>query len=186
VDIGISAPTGIPGASRHNVLEWARRAERRGFSTLAGVDRLNDSLDPLTSLAAIAAVTERIGLMTSVLVVPRQGNAAQLAQRVATVHRLSGGRLALGVGLGGMDDELRAAQAPMTGRGQQMAATLEQMRRIWSGTAQVGERAAGPAARREYDARWLRPGRGESTSLVAGGWAAGCAAAREHPVLRTR
>jgi alkanesulfonate monooxygenase SsuD/methylene tetrahydromethanopterin reductase-like flavin-dependent oxidoreductase (luciferase family) len=145
VDIGISAPTGIAGAGRHDVLEWARRAERRGFSTLAAVDRLNDSLDPLTSLAAIAGVTERIGLMTSILVVPRHGHAAQLAQQVTTLHRLSGGRLVLGVGLGGIDDDFRAVQVPMTGRGQQMTVTLEEMRRIWSGQAQIGGRAIGPA-----------------------------------------
>jgi alkanesulfonate monooxygenase SsuD/methylene tetrahydromethanopterin reductase-like flavin-dependent oxidoreductase (luciferase family) len=145
VDIGISAPTGIPGVSRQDLLEWARRAERRGFSTLAVIDRLNDSLDPLTSLAAIAGATEWIKLMTSVLVVPRRGHPAQLAQQVATLQRLSGERLVLGVGLGGVDDESRAAQAPMTDRGQQLVATIEEMRRIWAGTTKLGGRAIGPA-----------------------------------------
>jgi alkanesulfonate monooxygenase SsuD/methylene tetrahydromethanopterin reductase-like flavin-dependent oxidoreductase (luciferase family) len=144
MEIGISAPNGIPGASRQDVLEWARRAEQREFSTLAVVDRLNDSLDPLTSLAAIAAVTERIKLMTSVLVVPRHGPPAQLAQQLATLHRLSEGRLVLGIGLGGVDDESRAAQAPTTQRGRQLTATIEEMRQIWAGTTTLGGRAIGP------------------------------------------
>jgi alkanesulfonate monooxygenase SsuD/methylene tetrahydromethanopterin reductase-like flavin-dependent oxidoreductase (luciferase family) len=144
VEIGITAPNGVPGASRHDVLEWARRAERRGFSTLAVFDRLNDSLEPLTSLAAIAAVTEQIRLMTTVLVVLRRGHPAQLAQQVATVDRLSDGRLVLGVGLGGFDHDPHAAQISVPERGRRMAAQIEEMRRIWAGPANVGDRAGGP------------------------------------------
>jgi alkanesulfonate monooxygenase SsuD/methylene tetrahydromethanopterin reductase-like flavin-dependent oxidoreductase (luciferase family) len=143
MEIGIGAPTGIPGTSRERILEWARRAERRGFSTIAAVDRLNDSLDPLTSLAAMSVVTERIRLMTAVLIVPRRGSPAELAQQVATLHRLSRGRLVLGVGLGNPYD-YHASEAAVPGQRRRLKTTITEMRRIWSGAPEPDGVAIGP------------------------------------------
>ena len=64
-------PTALPGVDGPALLHWARRAEDRGFSTLATVDRLvYGSYDPLTVQAAAAAVTTRITLATTVLLAP--------------------------------------------------------------------------------------------------------------------
>ena len=72
--IGIGLPTALPGVDGPALLHWARRAEDRGFSTLATIDRLvYDSYDPLTLLAA-AAVTTRITLATTVLLAPLHTN----------------------------------------------------------------------------------------------------------------
>jgi alkanesulfonate monooxygenase SsuD/methylene tetrahydromethanopterin reductase-like flavin-dependent oxidoreductase (luciferase family) len=90
--VGIGLPTAIPGVRPDQVLDWARRAEAADFSTLAALDRLvYPSWEPLVTLGAAAAVTERIGLMTAVLLLPYRQNAAVVAKEAATIHVLSGG-----------------------------------------------------------------------------------------------
>jgi len=77
VKIGIGLPTTIPGAGRREVLEWARRAEAAGFSSLGTIDRIvYPNHEPLIALAAAAAVTERIALTTSILLLPTRVSAA--------------------------------------------------------------------------------------------------------------
>jgi alkanesulfonate monooxygenase SsuD/methylene tetrahydromethanopterin reductase-like flavin-dependent oxidoreductase (luciferase family) len=132
--VGIGLPTAIPGVRPDQVLDWARRAEAADFSTLAALDRLvYPSWEPLVTLGAAAAVTERIGLMTAVLLLPYRQNAAVVAKEAATIHVLSGGRLTLGVGLGSRDDDYAASGVPMKGRGRRMNEMLDRMRRIWGG-----------------------------------------------------
>ena len=63
MEIGIGLPNAVSGTSGEQLVEWAKRAEARGFSTLGTIDRLvYDNFEPLTALTAAAAVTERIGL----------------------------------------------------------------------------------------------------------------------------
>ena len=77
MDVGIGLPSTIPGVGRDEVLEWARRAEARGFSSLGTLDRLvYDNFEPLVTLAAAAAVTERIRLATTILIAPFRINGA--------------------------------------------------------------------------------------------------------------
>ena len=79
--VGIGLPSAVPGVNREGIVEWARRAEAAGFSTLAVLDRINYSnLEPLVCLAAAAAVTERIELMTDVLLAALRSNTALLAK----------------------------------------------------------------------------------------------------------
>ena len=109
MDIGIGLPSTIPGAGRDEVLEWARRAEARGFSTLGTIDRIvYPGHEPLIALAAAAAVTERIRLATTILLAPTRGNGALLAKQAASLDALSGGRLVLGVAVGRREDDFRA------------------------------------------------------------------------------
>jgi alkanesulfonate monooxygenase SsuD/methylene tetrahydromethanopterin reductase-like flavin-dependent oxidoreductase (luciferase family) len=132
--VGIGLPTAIPGVRPDQVLNWARRAEAADFSTLAALDRLvYPSWEPLVALGAAAAVTERIGLITAVLLLPYRQNAAVVAKEAATIQVLSGGRLTLGVGLGSRDDDYAASGVPMKGRGRRMNEMLDRMRRIWGG-----------------------------------------------------
>ena len=85
MDIGIGLPSTIPGVTRDQHLEWARRAEAAGFSTLGVIDRVAyDNLEPLVALMAAGAVTERIRLSTSIAIVPYR-NTAMFAKEAASV-----------------------------------------------------------------------------------------------------
>jgi alkanesulfonate monooxygenase SsuD/methylene tetrahydromethanopterin reductase-like flavin-dependent oxidoreductase (luciferase family) len=134
VKVGIGLPTTIPGVQRDQVLDWARRADAAGFSTLGTLDRLvYANHEPLVALGAAAAVTERIGLMTAVLLAPWRQNALLVAKQAATVHALSEGRLTLGVGLGSRDDDYEASGLPTKGRGRRLDEMLDQIKRLWAG-----------------------------------------------------
>jgi alkanesulfonate monooxygenase SsuD/methylene tetrahydromethanopterin reductase-like flavin-dependent oxidoreductase (luciferase family) len=134
VKVGIGLPTTIPGVQRGQVLDWARGADAAGFSTLGTLDRLiYPNLEPLVSLGAAAAVTERIGLMTAVLLLPLRRNAAVVAKQAATVQMLSEGRLTLGVGLGSREEDYTASGLSTKARGKRANEMLAQIRRLWAG-----------------------------------------------------
>ena len=63
--------------------------------------------EPLIALAAAAAVTERIGLTTAILIAPYRANAVLVAKQAASVNALSEGRLTLGAAVGGREDTTR-------------------------------------------------------------------------------
>jgi alkanesulfonate monooxygenase SsuD/methylene tetrahydromethanopterin reductase-like flavin-dependent oxidoreductase (luciferase family) len=134
MDVGIGLPTTIPGAQGAQVIEWARRAEARGFSTLGTIDRIvYGNHEPLIALAAAAAVTDRIRLATTILIGPVRGSAAMLAKQAASIDHLSGGRLVLGMAVGGREDDFEAVGVPFRTRGRRFDAMLEEMDRIWAG-----------------------------------------------------
>jgi len=98
--IGIGLPNVVPGTPGDVLVRWAQRAEERGFSSLATIDRIAyPSYESLIALAAAAAVTERVGLYTNVLLGPTR-NPILLAKEAASVDQLAGGRLTLGLGVG--------------------------------------------------------------------------------------
>ncbi|HEU4944439.1 MAG TPA: LLM class flavin-dependent oxidoreductase, partial [Solirubrobacterales bacterium] len=102
MDVAIGLPNAVPGTTGRQLVEWARRADARGFSSLGTIDRIAyENYEPLTALAAAAVVTERIGLCTSVLLGPLRPNAVELAKQALSLQALSGGRFTLGIGLGG-------------------------------------------------------------------------------------
>jgi alkanesulfonate monooxygenase SsuD/methylene tetrahydromethanopterin reductase-like flavin-dependent oxidoreductase (luciferase family) len=133
MEIGIGLPATIPGTSGPLVLDWAKRADSGPFSSLGIIDRLvYPNYEPLITLAAAAAVTERVRLMSTVLIAPLRG-AGVLAKQAATIDALSGGRLTLGLGVGAREDDFRAAPASFHDRGRQFEEQLELMKRVWSG-----------------------------------------------------
>ena len=133
MEIGIGLPATIPGASGSLVLDWARRADAGPFSSLGVIDRLvYKNHEALVSLAAAAAVTERVRLQSTVLIAPVR-DAALLAKQAATIDALSGGRLTLGLGVGAREDDFRAASTSFDDRGRRFDEQLDLMKRVWSG-----------------------------------------------------
>jgi alkanesulfonate monooxygenase SsuD/methylene tetrahydromethanopterin reductase-like flavin-dependent oxidoreductase (luciferase family) len=144
MDVGIGLPNAVPGTSGANLVEWARRADARGFSSLGTIDRVvYDNYEPLMALAAAAAVTERIGLCTSVLLGPLRTNSTDLAKKSLSLNALSDGRFTLGVGLGGREDDYEASDVSMRDRGKALDAALERIREVWDGD-EVGPMRQGP------------------------------------------
>lgn len=146
MEIGVGLPSVIRDVSGDTVLEWAREADRAGFSSLATLDRLvYDNYECLTTLAAAAAVTERAKLATSILISPLQANTALFAKQAATIDRLSGGRLVLGVAAGSRPDDFRASKVEMGGRGRRIEAQVAELRAIWAGERRGFAGGIGPA-----------------------------------------
>jgi alkanesulfonate monooxygenase SsuD/methylene tetrahydromethanopterin reductase-like flavin-dependent oxidoreductase (luciferase family) len=143
--IGVGLPTSTPPlGARHRgpeLLDWAARAEAGPFASLGVTDRLvYDCTEPMVALAAAAAVTIRLRLVTMVVIGPIRP-AAVLAAQAASLDALSGGRVTLGVSLGARPDDYDAAGASWRGRGKQLSDQLAAMREIWEGTS-VGPRPA--------------------------------------------
>jgi alkanesulfonate monooxygenase SsuD/methylene tetrahydromethanopterin reductase-like flavin-dependent oxidoreductase (luciferase family) len=136
--IGIGLPNAVPETAGGALIEWARRAEERGFSTLGTIDRIAfPTYESLVALAAAGAVTERIGLMTDILLAPTR-NPVLLAKEAASVDQVSGGRLSLGLAVGGRPDDYAAVGRSFDGRGRMFDEALEVIHRVWKGEL-IGE-----------------------------------------------
>jgi alkanesulfonate monooxygenase SsuD/methylene tetrahydromethanopterin reductase-like flavin-dependent oxidoreductase (luciferase family) len=141
--VAIGLPNAVPGTTGEELVEWARRAEARGFSSLGTIDRIvYPNYEPLVALSAAAAVTERIGLCTSVLLGPLRGNAAALAKQTLSLNALSGGRFTLGIALGGREDDYEISNVGMEGRGTWLDKALGEIKAIWT-SEETGPSQAG-------------------------------------------
>lgn len=133
--------------------DFARLAETRGFESLWVVDHVvmcpdyesrypydpsgrspfhEDVVqpDPLQWLGHVGAVTERIRLATGILILPLR-NPVVLAKTLATLDRLTGGRLLLGVGVGWVKEEAKAVGTNFADRGRRTDEAIEAMRVLW-------------------------------------------------------
>ncbi|HTU36535.1 MAG TPA: LLM class F420-dependent oxidoreductase [Acidimicrobiales bacterium] len=98
--------------------------------------------DPLDTLAYVAGVTTTLGLATGLLVLPMH-NPLMLAKRAATVDRLSGGRLRLGVGLGWLREEIEAGGVDFASRGARADEAIDAIRALWRADPETGARFDG-------------------------------------------
>ncbi|MGZ3610046.1 MAG: LLM class flavin-dependent oxidoreductase [Ktedonobacteraceae bacterium] len=131
--IGIGLPATIPGTEGTRILDWAKKADSASFSSLSILDRLvYTNYESLITLAAVAGVTQRIRLITTVLLAPLR-NPVLLAKQAASLDALSGGRLTLGLGIGGREDDYHAASVPFKKRGKLFDEELEILTKVWSG-----------------------------------------------------
>jgi alkanesulfonate monooxygenase SsuD/methylene tetrahydromethanopterin reductase-like flavin-dependent oxidoreductase (luciferase family) len=134
MDLAIGLPNTVPGVRGDQLTEYARRAEASGFSSLGTLDRLiYPGLEPLVALSAAAAVTERIGLTSTVVLAPYRLNGKLLAKEAASVQVISGGRLTLGLGLGWREDDYEASGAEWSERGPKFDEMLGEIEDVWSG-----------------------------------------------------
>lgn len=150
--LAFAASIGIDGEA---ALEVCRRAEAAGFESVWGGEHviLPSSIDsrypytadgkipatpdtpipdPLIWLAFAAAAAPTLRLGTCILIVP-QRNPLVLAKELATLDRLSGGRVELGLGVGWLREEFDALGVPWERRGARNDEYIEAMRLLWSG-----------------------------------------------------
>jgi alkanesulfonate monooxygenase SsuD/methylene tetrahydromethanopterin reductase-like flavin-dependent oxidoreductase (luciferase family) len=133
MDIGIALPSMIPGVQKDVILEWAHKADASPFDSLGATDRLVwDAYESLVALTAAAALTHRVKLITHILISPLRSTGI-LAKQVASLDALSGGRVILGLGVGGREDDFLAAPANIHRRGRIMEQQLQAFKRVWSG-----------------------------------------------------
>ena len=128
----MTLPTMLPHG-RDELLAWCRAIDEGPWSSLAVPERVTYSSHSLmVQLGAAAALTERVRLWTTIVILPAHP-AAQVAKDAASVDRLSNGRLTVGVGVGGREHDYRALEASMERRWQRMDDAVAQMQRIWAG-----------------------------------------------------
>jgi alkanesulfonate monooxygenase SsuD/methylene tetrahydromethanopterin reductase-like flavin-dependent oxidoreductase (luciferase family) len=178
VDIGIGLPNTVPGTEGRALVDWARHAEEAGFSTLGTIGRIvYPNYEELIALSAAAAVTSQIRLTTGVLLAPLYTNSALLAKQAASLDRLSGGRLVLGLGLGGRDDDFAASGVSTQGRGRRLEEQVAMMKRVWAGEEFGYAGGIGPEPARRGGPEIILGGSTEATfrrvARLADGWIMG-------------
>ena len=154
MDFGCHLPVFGPIATRDSVLAFARRMEALGYDSLWASDHVAlphairsrypysetgqfplpadaNFLEPLTTLALVAGVTERVRLGTTILVLPHR-HPVLAAKMLATLDHLSDGRVILGAGVGWMREEIELLGAPFDGRGAWSDEAIRIMRACWA------------------------------------------------------
>ena len=160
------------------IVDWARRAEELGFSSLATLDEIVfPNYDALVALAAAGAVTTRIGLMTDILIEPLR-NPVMLAKEAASADQISGGRLVLGMAAGARTDDFEAVGQDYKTRGRRFDSDIEVMKRAWAGEPVAGgTQPVGPLPVREGGIPMLFGGFADASiqrTVKSGiGWTAG-------------
>lgn len=153
MQLGLHALGIGPGADRAVIDAVAAAADRCGFTTLwsgehvvmvdhstsrypysddgrIAVPAVADWIDPMIGLAFAAAASSRIGIATGVLLLPEH-NPVVVAKQAATLDRLSGGRLTLGVGVGWSKEEFDALGVPFARRAARTSEYVAAMRTLW-------------------------------------------------------
>lgn len=143
--IGIGLPNSIRGTTGDVIVKWARRAEARGFSSLGTIGRIAfPAYGELVALAAAAGATERIGLVTDILLGPIY-DPILLARDAASLDQLSGGRFVLGAAVGARKDDFDITHQDYSTRGRRWDEALELMHQIWRGEPPPGtDQPVGP------------------------------------------
>jgi alkanesulfonate monooxygenase SsuD/methylene tetrahydromethanopterin reductase-like flavin-dependent oxidoreductase (luciferase family) len=156
---------------------WSRAIDEGPFASLCFGERLAfDNPDAVTLLGAVAAWTERVRVITTVIV-PQLHEPVPLAKALATADQLCGGRLTVGFGVGGREEDYRAASADlatqtMAGMGDRVAV----MRRVWAGEKVTDAvRPVGPPPAQTGGPELLVGTMGPKTVRHAAAWADGLA-----------
>ena len=146
--VAIGSPSVVKGASGRLLLDWASRVDAGPFSSLGSLDIVSSyGYEPLTVLAAAAAVTQRVRLMTNIMLGPVR-NSLILAKQALSIDAISGGRLSLGLAVGSREDDYYGSPTPYRRRGSGFEEQLALIKRLWAGesTRQGGGPVGPPAA----------------------------------------
>jgi alkanesulfonate monooxygenase SsuD/methylene tetrahydromethanopterin reductase-like flavin-dependent oxidoreductase (luciferase family) len=131
--IGIGLPNQVRGMQPQILPAWAAQAEQAGFSSLGTVGRVAyPGVMDTVALAAAAGATSTIGLLSNVLLGP-VWPPVLLAKEIAGIDGVSGGRLTLGLGIGGRPDDFVVDGVPGRGLGTRLDHDLEVYRDVWRG-----------------------------------------------------
>ncbi|UVF80640.1 LLM class flavin-dependent oxidoreductase [Gordonia mangrovi] len=173
----MTLPVMEPGLDTDVLRTWATEIDRGPFASVCFGERIAfDNPDTLTLLGAVAAWTEQVRLVTTV-VVPQLHDPVMLAKALATGDMLCGGRLTVGLGIGGRHEDYRAVGADtgtQTIRG--LADRVAIMRRVWAGEKLTDSVLPVGPAPSQHGGPELHVGTtGPKTIRSAAGWADGVA-----------
>lgn len=132
MDIAMTLPTML-AHDRSDTISWCRAIDEGPWSSLAVPERITyPSHSWVVELSAAAALTERVRLWTTIVVLPAH-DAVDVAKQVSSVDRLSEGRLTLGIGVGGREHDYRAINGSFARRWSRMDDQVATMRSVWAG-----------------------------------------------------
>lgn len=169
----MTLPTMLPHG-RDEFLAWCTGIDAGPFASLAVPERVTyTSHSWIAQLAAAAAVTERIELWTTIVVLPAH-DAVDVAKQLASVDQLSNGRLTVGVGVGGREHDYRAIGGSFTNRWERLDDQVATMRRIWGGVPPfAGADLVGPPPIQPDGPRIISGAMGPKSLARAARWADG-------------
>lgn len=146
MEVGICLPYMERGFGRDEILSWCRAVDAGPWSSISCGERITGyTLEMRAMLSAAAAVTERVRIMPSLYVLPMH-SAVWAAKEIATLDVISGGRVAVCVGVGGREVDYRAVDAPFARRHARMDEQIAAMRRVWAGEPPIeGADLVGPS-----------------------------------------
>lgn len=170
MDVGMTLPVMEPDVTPELLRDWAARIDAGPFASLCFGERVVfDNPDALTLLGAVSAWTSRVRIAATV-VVPQLHEPVLLAKALATADRLCAGRLSVGLGVGGREEDYAAVGADWSSRTMgEMAARADRLRAVWA----AGE--VGPRPHRPGGPALLVGTLGERTLRHAARWADGLA-----------
>ncbi len=177
MQIGMTMPVMEPDLDAGLLRQWAQGVDEGPFSSLCWGERIAfDNPEALTLLGALAAWTDRVPLITTV-VVPQLHDPILLAKSLATGDMLCGGRLTVGIGVGGRHEDYLAVGAdPSTQTMREMARRVAIMKQVWSGEKITDSvLPVGPVPVQQGGPRLLVGTIGPRTLRHAAGWADGLA-----------
>lgn len=172
----MTLPVMEEGFEREAIFDWVGRIERGPYASLCFGERISfRNPDAIALMGACAALTRRVRLVTTVMIAPIH-SPVLLAKQCATLDVLSNGRLTLGIGIGGREEDFRAVGADLAlHHNDALARIAAQMRRVWAGEIVVeGARSAvGPAPVQKGGPPVLVGAMGPRATRLAAAWADG-------------
>ncbi len=131
--LGMTLPTMVPATRREEILTWSHAVDSGPFASLAAGERISfGNPEALVTLSAAAAVTQRVRIVATAVVLPMHST-AWIAKQLATLDVLAAGRLTVAVGVGGREEDYRVVGAPFDRRHVRMDAQVAELRRLWAG-----------------------------------------------------
>jgi alkanesulfonate monooxygenase SsuD/methylene tetrahydromethanopterin reductase-like flavin-dependent oxidoreductase (luciferase family) len=173
----MTMPVMDPDLDAATLKRWATAIDDGPFASLCWGERIAfDNPEAVTLLGALAAWTDRVRLVTTVLI-PQLHNPVHLAKSLATGDMLCGGRLTVGLGVGGRREDYEAVGAdPATQTMRGMAERVEVMKRVWAGEKVTDSVVpVGPAPVQPGGPHLLVGTMGPKTVRSAAAWADGVA-----------
>lgn len=174
VEVGLALPTMATGWTRRTWIDWCRVIDDGGFSSVSCGERITfHNPEMLTTLAGAAALCERARVFVNLAIAPWHA-ATMLAKQLATLDVLSDGRLDVGLGVGGREQDYASVGSTMARRHARLDEQVAELRRLWAGEPPVeGAPPLGPPVVQPGGPRLLAGAMGPKAMARAARWADG-------------
>jgi len=174
MEIGVALPTMARDYTRRTTFTWAQGVDAGPFSSVSCGERITfHNQEMLVTMAAAAALTERVRVFVNVAVGPMH-SAGLLAKQMATLDVLCDGRLTVGLGVGGREADFRAVGSPFGHRHQRLDDLVAELRHLWAGHPPfAGADPIGPVSVQHGGPELLAAAMGPKALARAARWADG-------------